>query len=331
MCSVSYSGAGGHVDVDYDTVPLPSASLPIGIMDSPYYDCTAQSLYWVDLFGGSIFRYSEEINQIFYAQIPGYPGISFILPARNEPNTFVIGVENALYKIMWDGMNTTASVIGKITSAEDGTNHHTNAAVAGPKGAIYWGNFGPKLCGEDQNKGSFRWSRKGGKEQMPGMHKTSNSLTYDYKRGIFYHMDGCTQEITATDICRRTGKYSPFRMVFNQFCLPQYAAPVGISVGSDGSLWVGSYLNGTLFNIDPDKGKIINTYTMPTRLMGASTFGGCNYDKLYVLTSQLEVDVTNGNVISDGKTNPPPDPAGSLMIIHGLGKGRPLRKPCIGC
>lgn len=75
-------------------------------------------------------------------------------------------------------------------------------------------------------------------------------MTYDYHKNIVYHLDGCTQKVRAAKVNKKTGKMckkneirifqsqdiksfvfsAPFRIVFDQFCLPQTVAPVGISV-----------------------------------------------------------------------------------------------------
>lgn len=67
---------------------------------------------------------------------------------------------------------------------------------------------------------------------------------------------------------------------------------------------------------------------MPTRFMGASTFGGCDYDKLYVLTAQFDADILTGTAVNTTVVEPP---GGSLLVFHGIGKGQQQRKPCIGC
>lgn len=43
---------------------------------------------------------------------------------------------------------------------------------------------------------------------------------------------------------------------------------------------------------------------MPTKYMGASTYGGCNFDRFYVLTAQMEANILNGSVISTGAPAP---------------------------
>lgn len=74
-------------------------------------------------------------------------------------------------------------------------------------------------------------------------------------------------------------------------------------------------------------GEIIERIQMPTPYIVSNTFGGCGMDKLFVLTASLDADITTGkptDVIV-------PAPGGSLIVVHGLGKGQSVRKPCVGC
>lgn len=121
----------------------------IGIMDSPHYDCKTRNLYFVDLFGQYIFRYSEKLNQFYYASIPGVITPSFFIPTRSKPGVFVMGENNTVYIVQWDGYSKNATIIGNLTTVEQGTNHHTNNAIAGPRGALYFGMLNSQsLCGK---------------------------------------------------------------------------------------------------------------------------------------------------------------------------------------
>lgn len=67
---------------------------------------------------------------------------------------------------------------------------------------------------------------------------------------------------------------------------------------------------------------------MPTLYTAAATYGGCQFDKLYVLTAQLDADISTGRATN----NTVAPPGGSLLVFHGLGRGQgQIRKPCIAC
>lgn len=141
------SSSSDYNDYNYDIIPLPDG-LKVGIMDSPFYDCKTKSLYFVDLFMTNIFRYSEESNQIYYCSIPGYTSPSFFIPARGKEGIYAMGVNQSVYSVQWDGVSNTCNVVGKIATGDTDTSHHTNTAIAGPKGSLYFGYFSTNLCGK---------------------------------------------------------------------------------------------------------------------------------------------------------------------------------------
>lgn len=145
------NGYAGGVDYDYDVIPLPSGLPRIGILDAPFYDCSSQSLYFVDLFQENIYRYSENQNRVYYCNVPGYPTPSFFMPIRGQQGRFLMGQDKSVYAVQWDGFSTTCNIVGTVTQAENGTNHHTNSAVAGPRGALYFGYFSQGLCGKSSS------------------------------------------------------------------------------------------------------------------------------------------------------------------------------------
>lgn len=135
-------------DYDYDIISLPDGVGTIGIMDSPFYDCKTKSLYFIDLFKQNIYRYSEHDNRIYYCSIPGYATPSFFIPVRGKPGRHVMGQNQTVYEVQWDGYSTVCKVVGTVFKTPEDSTHNTNWAAAGPKGALYVGFFGNKLCGK---------------------------------------------------------------------------------------------------------------------------------------------------------------------------------------
>lgn len=198
---------------------MPSAVGKSGILDSAYYDCSCKSLYFVDLFGNKIFRYSEEDDSVYYATVSGLEaGPSFCVPIRKKPGHFLVGAGHSVYKVEWDGKSTKATSTGTLATVEENTDHSMNHGMAGPNGEFYFGTLGSTLCGRvlsslqtlrnhieisiffiylgsSANQGFYRWSKNGGLQRLPGSYKTTNSLGFDKKRGLLYHLDGCKQSL----------------------------------------------------------------------------------------------------------------------------------------
>ena len=59
-----------------------------------------------------------------------------------------MGQNQTVYEVQWDGYSTVCNIVGTITKTLEDTTQHTNAAVAGPNGALYFGFFSNVLCGK---------------------------------------------------------------------------------------------------------------------------------------------------------------------------------------
>ncbi|XP_055306657.1 regucalcin-like, partial [Sitodiplosis mosellana] len=291
--SIGHSvNSGDFSDYDYDIISMPDGVGTIGIMDSPFYDCKTKSLYFVDLFNKNIYRYSEENNRVYYCSVPGFSQPSFFIPVRGKHGVYSMGQNTSIYEVGWDGFSTVCNIIAKVTSAEDGTTHHTNAAIARPKGALHFGYYSQNLCGDPANQGLYRWQKKSDLERLPGSYVTVNSMGFDYKRGILYVSDGCTHTVRAFKVNKKTGKISQPWVVVSNFGLPNSVAIVRISVDKHANLAIGTYKGGKVFFVNSRTGQIMKTVDMPTLFTAAVAYGGCDFSKLYVMTAQLDADIT---------------------------------------
>lgn len=101
-----------------------------------------------------------------------------------------------------------------------------------------------------------------------------------------------------------------------KFDFPEYVAPVGLAIDSNGDLYSGLYNGSAVIKIDPRAGRIVETVNLPTPYVAAPTFGGPNLDILFVTTANLPVNFFTGQ-IGDPIRQPP---AGNLFMIRGLCK-----------
>lgn len=62
------------------------------------------------------------------------------------------------------------------------------------------------ILGSDKINGFYRYTKCNGLERLEGSYKTSNSLTFDYKKNILYHVDGCEPIIRSAKVNKKTGK-----------------------------------------------------------------------------------------------------------------------------
>lgn len=103
-------------------------------MDSPYWDKTTMSLYFCDLFGTHLYRYSYKENKIYQTEIQGQTMPSFFIPAEGTTDKYFVGLNTSVVYCQWDGYSNYAKIIRTLCTVEENMQHHLNQAVAGPKG-----------------------------------------------------------------------------------------------------------------------------------------------------------------------------------------------------
>lgn len=74
--------------------------------------------------------------------------------------------------------------------------------------------------------------------------------------------------------------------------------------------------------------RIIDEEELPTRYSTAAVFGSCGLKTLYLLTAKVDASIYTGQVNSSVTVSPP---AGSLIIMRGMGKGMRVNLPCFKC
>lgn len=89
--------------------------------------------------------------------------------------------------------------------------------------------------------------------------------------------------------------------------------PDGMTIDTEGNLYVTTFGGWKIFKINPTKRAIELEIKMPCEQVTSAAFGGPNLDILFVTTASHE----------RGTKQPPP--SGRLFKITGLGKGAPMK------
>jgi D-xylonolactonase len=126
----------------------------------------------------------------------------------------------------------------------------------------------------------LRWKR------MDSGYRVTNGPAFDPTRGRMYHTDSAPGTIYAFDVSEN-GELSA-RRVFIQFGEGD-GHPDGMTVDSDGNLWVCFWDGWCLRRISP-QGDILDRIPMPVQRPTSCAFGGPDLDRLYVTSARLGID-----------------------------------------
>lgn len=188
----------------------------ITLGEAPHWDDESQSLYYVDIIGMSIHKYTPSTKKYHKASV-GLNQASFIIPIHGEKNQFVVSLGREIARIFWN--NDDIRIIEKLAEVEKSEEFHYNRFNDGKcdsSGRLWAGTINTKsesplvfpprgtLYSLDKNK-------KIG-EHLTGL-RISNGLAFDEKRGKMFFIDSSKRTIDQYDIDVSGGKickYLPF-------------------------------------------------------------------------------------------------------------------------
>lgn len=152
------------------------------------------------------------------------------------------------------------------------------------------GRFWVGTLGRDQPTASlFRIDAQFNVAEMLTGVRVSNGLCWDERRGRFYFIDSRNECVEAFDWEPSSGTIAGRRTVAR---LPagQQGVPDGMTIDTQGRLWVAVFGGFGIHCFDPDTGKSLEKVSVPTAKTSACWFGGENLDELYITTASIRED-----------------------------------------
>ncbi len=112
----------------------------------------------------------------------------------------------------------------------------------------------------------------------------SNGLAWSADHKLLYYIDTPTQEVAAFDFDADTGQVSGRRTLLR---IPaDKGKPDGMTIDTEGMLWVALYGGGAVTRWNPRDGKLLATIEVPARLVTSCAFAGLRMDELYITTAR---------------------------------------------
>lgn len=111
---------------------------------------------------------------------------------------------------------------------------------------------------------------------------TSNGLAWNASGTTFYYIDTPTAKVSAFDYDLETGSVSRRRTVLE---IP--GRPDGMTIDSDGNLWIAIWGGWGVGCWDPRTGQQLHWIDVPAENTTCPTFGGPGMDRLYITSARL--------------------------------------------
>jgi L-arabinonolactonase len=265
--------------------------------EGPVWNPDEQAIYWVDIDGKKIQRYFTETRKYESFEMP----IKVSLIAFRSKGGMVLGTENGLY--FW---NVTTRDLDFISHPEKGkTEARFNDGKVDRKGRLWAGT----MTFKGASSSLYRMDPDLSVRQMESDITISNGIGWSPDNKIMYYIDSRRLVIYAYDFDLQTATISNRRsfVQLNEMA----GTPDGMTVDSDGNLWVALYGGWKVVRFSPS-GKVIEEIPFPVSKPSSCTFGGKDFDELFVTT------ISEG-LNPEEKQNQPH--AGDLFIIKTDAKG----------
>ncbi|WP_193095559.1 SMP-30/gluconolactonase/LRE family protein [Brevibacterium sp. FME17] len=262
--------------------------------EGPAWSPSWGGLRWVDMLAGDILTLrDDDVERRHVAEVA-----AAVRPRRG--GGAVIGIERGFALEGPDGQVTALPEVWASPSIR------MNEGGCDPQGNFWCGSMA-----YDQSPGAaslYRLSPEGRVDVMLEGVTVSNGLEWSPDGSLAYYNDTPTGQVGVFD-------FDPDQGLLNHRVLvelPDGGRPDGLTVDSEGCVWTAVVNRGAVHRYRPD-GTLDAVIDVPAGKVTACTFGGESLDRLFITTSQENVDTAE-------------DPlAGALFVAEVGVRGLPLR------
>ncbi|XP_060069043.1 regucalcin-like [Ylistrum balloti] len=299
----------------------PVVKPPSGVtvfLEGPYWEVSTQSLLYVDMTGKTVHRWNAATNtdEVINLDIDEKTRPSLIVPRQS--GGYIVTHGRTVSHLDWSSRNLTA--LANIDGVESDVKVLFNDGKCDSKGRLWAGTFPADvkdISNLPPNQGFLVSIAEANVQKQADKITLSNGMAWSADEKTLYFVDSIPREILAFDFDVNTGQLSNRRVAvaFPPDSKETLGMPDGLTIDTDGNLWVACILVGKVACFDPQSGKLLRTIQFPVKGTTSCCFGGENMDELYVTSGNSAVI----NDKADGEV-----PPGSVFRVTGLGvKGCP--------
>ncbi|XP_052754797.1 regucalcin-like isoform X3 [Galleria mellonella] len=288
---------------------------PVTLGEGPHWDAEEQALYFISTNDYTINKYVPASGKHTTSKLDGRT--TFIIPIEGKRCHFVVGLERKVVEVRWAGEDGGASLLRTIVEVDqEYPDNRFNDAKADPRGRLFAGTMGAEYePGKFHLKrGSlYRIDPDGKVHKLEDNIDISNGMCWDVGRAAFYFADSFEYAIRRYDYNVHTGDISANpKIIFKYKDHRLEGIPDGMTIDTDGNLWVANFDGHRVLKIDPRTGSLLEKIRIPALQVTSVTFGGPALEDLYVTSA----------CVNRGVEQTPP--AGSTFVLTNLGvKGYP--------
>ena len=246
--------------------------------EGAFWDHHHQRLYWVDIEGKKVFIYDPETQKNKAFDMPSRVGT--VVPKNKDEA--VIALEDGIYIL-----NTSSGNITLLSDVEaEMTYNRFNDGKCDPNGNLWVGSMHLDQSAPKANL--YKVAANGQATKMLDSVTISNGIVWTSDKKTMYYIDTPTGHIRAFDFDHETSTISNERVAV---VIPESLGfGDGMTIDEEDKLWVGLWNGNAVARFDPLTGKLLEKIEVPAHNVTSCSFGGENFDTLYITTSSLDMD-----------------------------------------
>ncbi|HEU4967937.1 SMP-30/gluconolactonase/LRE family protein [Sphingomonas sp.] len=254
------------------SVPEPIAPVNAVLGEGPVWVERDQALWWVDIKGPAVFRWSEADGVERWT-----PPLRICSLAPAADGGFVAGTERGIFRA-----DPAAGLYEAIADPEALLHDNRfNDGKLDRAGRFWAGTMDDR---EEQAQGSlYRLDPDLSWHVIDDGYMVTNGPAFSPDGRTMYHTDSAKRLIYAFDL-DGDGNAGD-RRVFASF-REEHGHPDGMTVDAEGCLWVAFWNGWCLRRLSPD-GDVLHMIDMPVERPTSCAFGGASLDRLFVTSARV--------------------------------------------
>jgi sugar lactone lactonase YvrE len=250
---------------------------PMQLGECPVWHPEESSLYWVDIAGKAVHRFSFANSQHRLWNLPSEPGCL----ARSTGGKMVVAMRSGIAFL--DTSDGTLQPI--VDSPYDTSLMRFNDGRCDAAGRLWVGTlYEPR----DKAGASLFCLEHGIIRNVGNPVTVSNGVGFSLDNRTLYHSDTTAHRISAYDFDPASGHIGSSR-VLKQFSTDKSnnygGRPDGAAVDSEGAYWCAMYEGGRILRLSPE-GEILREIPLPVRCPTMVAFGGADLKTLFITTAR---------------------------------------------
>ena len=231
-------------------------------------------LYWIDIEEGILHKFNPVSNKDVQFNLD--KRIGTVVPS--EKGGLLVALEDGIYH--YDIKTDSISFI--VNPAKNSFEIRFNDGKCDPAGRLWAGTM--SLTGKQKAGALYCLNKDGTIEKKIDSISISNGIAWSLDYTKMYYIDTPTGKVREYDYEITTGKISFLRDAV--IIPPDMGHPDGMTIDSDGNLWIALWGGSAVGCWNPDNGKLLYKINVPVLNVTSCAFGGENLETLFITTAK---------------------------------------------